>query len=222
MRGGLWEARIGRGTTPSPGILAVRSGSPFTSPPCSGARCSGPSSEPGSDCLLAGEGATARLAYCHLVGSWMQPLRKTCSCWGPTIRPTGARTTAEWSPRLVTPVRRERREELALAQRQLSGPDPGAVPRRIVILGLLYAAMAGFAFLLDPRDFRLPRNLGWSIPVFGFAVVVPYLSVSWWTTGRTYGKALLEHHVHRLRTRGPGADPVRMSHALKLHACSLK
>jgi maltooligosyltrehalose synthase len=53
------------------------------------------------------------------------------------------------------------------------------------------AIVAGFLFLLHPASFHFPRDLGWSIPLIGFVVAAPYLAFGWYTTGRTYGDALL-------------------------------
>lgn len=61
----------------------------------------------------------------------------------------------------------------------------------IGVLGLIYAVTTGFAFLLHPSSFHVPPWLGWSIPVIGFVIVVPYLTLCWHGTGRTYGAALL-------------------------------
>lgn len=71
----------------------------------------------------------------------------------------------------------------------------------IVIVAATYGVVAGVAFLLHPRSFTPPGWLGWSIPVIGFVVVVPYLTFGWCTTGRTYGDALLGLRVvdHRGR-----------------------
>jgi uncharacterized RDD family membrane protein YckC len=88
-----------------------------------------------------------------------------------------------------------------IAARQYQGRRAGIVTRMVangidlvvivLILGLIYGIYAGVLFLLHPRSFTLPSGLGWSMPVIGFVVVVPYLTISWLTTGRTYGDALL-------------------------------
>lgn len=74
----------------------------------------------------------------------------------------------------------------------------------IGIVAAIYGGWAGLLFLVQPRSFRWPDGLGWSIPVIGFVVVTPYLALSWSATGRTYGDALLglrvvSRHGHRLR-----------------------
>lgn len=87
------------------------------------------------------------------------------------------------------------------AARAYQGLRAGVVTRLIAnsvdllvivgILALIYAVMAGLGFLLHPSSFTFPDWLGWSIPVIGFVVVVPYLALCWTVTGRTYGDALL-------------------------------
>lgn len=77
----------------------------------------------------------------------------------------------------------------------------------VVILCVIYAVVAGFAFLLHPSSFHFPAGLGWSIPVIGFVVAVPYLALCWRMTGRTYGDALLglrvvNHDGKRMRIAG--------------------
>lgn len=85
----------------------------------------------------------------------------------------------------------------------------GAVDLLVVVLIIcaIYAGVAGFLFLLHPSSFHFPRGLGWSIPVVGFAVAVPYLTLCWCMTGRTYGDVLLglrvvNHDGRQLRLVG--------------------
>lgn len=61
----------------------------------------------------------------------------------------------------------------------------------VAIVALIYVAIAAFGFLMHPRSFHWPQGLGWSLPLIGFVIVVPYLALSWAATGRTYGDALL-------------------------------
>ena len=77
----------------------------------------------------------------------------------------------------------------------------------IVILCLIYGVIAGIGFLLNPSSFHWPSSLGWTIPVIGFVIVMPYLTLSWCATGRTYGDALFGLRVvnykgERLRIAG--------------------
>jgi RDD family len=88
-----------------------------------------------------------------------------------------------------------------VAARPYQGQPAGVVSRTlailadvvvvIAILGFIYGAIAAAAFLLHPHSFSWPSRLGWSIPVIGFVIVVPYLTLTWTATGRSYGQALL-------------------------------
>ena len=60
----------------------------------------------------------------------------------------------------------------------------------IGIVGAIYLAVAGLAFALNPTSFHWPRNFAWSLPVAGFVIAVPYLTLTWGTTGRSYGDTL--------------------------------
>jgi uncharacterized RDD family membrane protein YckC len=98
---------------------------------------------------------------------------------------------------------------IPLPARQYQGRRAGVVTRVvanavdlgvvIAIVGAIYAVIAATAFLLHPRSFHWPTGLGWSIPVIGFVVLVPYLTLSWCMTGRTYGDALLGLRVVNYR-----------------------
>lgn len=82
----------------------------------------------------------------------------------------------------------------------------------LVVVGILaavYGLTAGIAFMLHPRSFHIPAGLGWSIPVIGFVIVVPYLTLTWHATGRSYGDALLG-----LRVVGRGGGRIRFTVAL--------
>jgi len=90
---------------------------------------------------------------------------------------------------------------LPVGAREYQGRRAGVVTRVVanavdflvvlVILALIYGFIAGFLFLLHPHSFRWPSGLGWTIPVIGFGLAVPYLALAWHTTGRTYGDVLL-------------------------------
>lgn len=73
----------------------------------------------------------------------------------------------------------------------------------IAIMALISTGIAAVTFLLDPRQFHWPEKLSWSILAIGFVIVVPYLALSWASTGRTYGKALLGLRVVDHRGRRP-------------------
>jgi uncharacterized RDD family membrane protein YckC len=77
----------------------------------------------------------------------------------------------------------------------------------IVVVAALYLAFAGGAFVLHPSSFQWPRHLAWSVPVIGFLVAVPYLTLTWCATGRSYGDALfglrvVNRHGQRLNLFG--------------------
>ena len=69
----------------------------------------------------------------------------------------------------------------------------------LVVLGLIYGFIAGVTFLLNPSSFNFPSGIGWSIPVIGFVIVLPYLAISWYNTGRTFGGELLGLRVVNFR-----------------------
>jgi uncharacterized RDD family membrane protein YckC len=59
------------------------------------------------------------------------------------------------------------------------------------VLALGYAGLAGLLFLIDPRTFTFPApGLLFSLTA-ALAVLVVYLTVSWWITGRTYGSQVM-------------------------------
>jgi uncharacterized RDD family membrane protein YckC len=71
----------------------------------------------------------------------------------------------------------------------------------VAAMGVVYGVLAGASFLINPRSFSWPSNLGWSIPVVGLVLVWPYLTLCWMATGRTYGDALLGLRVVDRRGR---------------------
>jgi uncharacterized RDD family membrane protein YckC len=98
---------------------------------------------------------------------------------------------------------------LPRAARPYQGQRAGLVTRLVAavvdagVVGLIlaagYAALAGFRFILSPRGFRFPdTNLLLSMAA-GFVVCVVYLTVCWWTSGRTYGDLLMGLRVVNLR-----------------------
>ena len=68
----------------------------------------------------------------------------------------------------------------------------------IVLIGSVYLVIAGIDFLIDPRTFNWPSLPLWDIAVI-VAVVIPYLTLSWCTTGRTYGDVLFGLEVLNFR-----------------------
>jgi RDD family len=117
--------------------------------------------------------------------------------------------TADGTPHDGPPARHP--SAIPVAARPYQGRSAGVVTRIgaalvdalvvIVALGGIYGVIAGASFLLRPRSFSWPAGLGWSIPVIGFVVVVPYFTVCWSAIGRSYGQALLGLRVITSRGR---------------------
>jgi uncharacterized RDD family membrane protein YckC len=82
--------------------------------------------------------------------------------------------------------------------------DAGVVG--LVLLGG-YAAVAGLLFVWDPRGFTFP-DLGVVVSLaMALVVLVVYLTLAWWTSGRTYGCLVMGLRVvsyrgERLRLAG--------------------
>ncbi|MCW2522526.1 MAG: domain containing protein [Frankiales bacterium] len=79
----------------------------------------------------------------------------------------------------------------------------------IAILGAIYTGIAAVTFIVHPSSFHWPQNLGWSVPVVGFGIGVPYLALSWCTSGRSYGATVLG-----LRVLGRGGCRLGFGRAL--------
>jgi uncharacterized RDD family membrane protein YckC len=60
----------------------------------------------------------------------------------------------------------------------------------VIIVAALYLGFAGVAFAIHPASFHWPHGFAWGLPVVGFLVAVPYLTLTWCATGRSYGDAL--------------------------------
>jgi uncharacterized RDD family membrane protein YckC len=94
---------------------------------------------------------------------------------------------------------------------QLNGHPAGLVSRLcasavdlIVVIGLMgavYLVIAGGSFLIHPRHFEWPENIGWSIPVVGAVLAAPYLAIAWSNGGRTVGDSLFGLRVVTRRGR---------------------
>lgn len=68
------------------------------------------------------------------------------------------------------------------------------------LMALVFLGVAGITFLIDPRTFHWPHLQLWGLGVI-VAVVLPYLTLSWCTTGRTYGDLLFGLQVLNFRGR---------------------
>lgn len=64
-----------------------------------------------------------------------------------------------------------------------------AIDGVVVIVALLgvYAGVAVFLFMVDPRGFQFPDVSLFFTGLAAFAGLVVYLSAFWWISGRTYG-----------------------------------
>ena len=116
---------------------------------------------------------------------------------------------------IPAPVRQYQGRRAGIVTRVVANAvDLGVV---IAIVGAIYALIAATAFLLRPRTFQWPTGLGWGIPVIGVVIVIPYLTLSWFITGRTYGDTLLGVRVVNHRGERMGIA----SAVLRAVACTL-
>jgi uncharacterized RDD family membrane protein YckC len=82
--------------------------------------------------------------------------------------------------------------------------DAGVVG--LVLLGA-YAGLAVLLFLLDPRSFTMPEARIVISLAAGLVVLVVYLTLGWWVSGRTYGCLVMglrvvSHRGGRMRLVG--------------------
>ncbi len=93
----------------------------------------------------------------------------------------------------VSPVPREARpyqgNRAGVVTRVIASTIDGVVVGAILLAG--YATIAGFMFLLDPRNFSFPDTSLILSLAAGFAVLVVYLTVAWAISGRTYGSLVM-------------------------------
>ena len=67
-----------------------------------------------------------------------------------------------------------------------------------------YFGLAGFLFLIDPRDFSMPHS-GLFLSIFMAGLVAGvYLTLSWWVVGRTYGYLVMGLRLRSRRDGHPG------------------
>ncbi|HEU4947666.1 MAG TPA: RDD family protein [Kribbella sp.] len=111
----------------------------------------------------------------------------------------------------ISPVPREARPYQGQRAGAVSRLAAAVIDALLVALVLLagYAGVAGFLFLIDPRGFSFPElGLIFSLTA-AFIVLVVYLTVSWWITGRSYGGLVMG-----LRVVGRGGEDLRFIGAL--------
>ena len=111
----------------------------------------------------------------------------------------------------ISPVPREARPYQGRRAGLVTRIVAAAIDGILVGFALLggYLALAGFLFLVDPRGFTFPEvGLIFSM-ASAFVVLVVYLTVSWWISGRSYGCLVMG-----LRVVGRGGHPIRLTGAL--------
>lgn len=113
----------------------------------------------------------------------------------------------------ISPVPREARpyqgRRAGLVTRIVAAAIDGILVGFALLVG--YLALAGFLFLVNPRGFTFPEvGLVFSM-ASAFVVLVVYLSVSWWISGRSYGCLVMGLRVlsHREEHLGAGWALVR-------------
>lgn len=102
-------------------------------------------------------------------------------------------------PRSARPYQGQR---AGVVSRLLAAATDGVIVLAAVLV--LYAAYAGVVFLFDPVRFSFPRAQADNLLGESGLLLAAYLTVSWSTTGRTYGQLLLGLRVlgaHRPRPR---------------------
>ncbi len=88
-----------------------------------------------------------------------------------------------------SPVPREARpyqgQRAGLVTRMVAAVIDGVVVGLVLLVG--YAAFAVLLFMVDPRNFTFPEvQLLFSLTA-AFLVLVVYLTIAWWISGRSYG-----------------------------------
>jgi uncharacterized RDD family membrane protein YckC len=97
------------------------------------------------------------------------------------------------------PARAYQGRRAGLVSRLIAAGVDGVVV--VVILSAAYLGLVGAAFLLSPKSFSFPSP-SVVFAVAGFlATLTLYLTVSWATTGRTYGDHLMALRVVNFRGR---------------------
>jgi uncharacterized RDD family membrane protein YckC len=93
----------------------------------------------------------------------------------------------------VSPVPREARPYQGHRAGAVTRVSAATIDAAVVgaVLLVSYGLMAGFLFLLDPRRFTFPDTSIFRSLIAALVVLVVYLSLAWWTSGRTYGCLVL-------------------------------
>ena len=111
----------------------------------------------------------------------------------------------------VSPIPSEARQyqgqRAGLVTRLVAAAIDGILVGLVLLLG--YAGFAGLLFLIDPRGFSFPEMGLFLSLSSAFVVLVIYLTVSWWISGRTYGALVMG-----LRVVGHRGENMRLLGAL--------
>jgi len=97
-------------------------------------------------------------------------------------------TTSGISP-LPVEARTHQGHRAGVISRLVAAVIDGLVVGAVLLLG--YAGLAGLLFLVDPRSFTFPEPGAFFSMTAALTVLVVYLTVSWWITGRTYGSLVM-------------------------------
>jgi uncharacterized RDD family membrane protein YckC len=111
----------------------------------------------------------------------------------------------------VSPLPAEARayqgQRAGLVTRLVAASIDGLLVGLFLLVG--YAGFAGFLFLIDPRNFSFPEMGLFLSLTSAFVVLVLYLTISWWISGRTYGCLVMG-----LRVVGHRGENMRLIGAL--------
>lgn len=61
----------------------------------------------------------------------------------------------------------------------------------VVLVSVAYLTAAGFAFFIDPQDFKFPKPHLFLTSTLSTSATAVYLAVGWWISGRTPGKQVV-------------------------------
>jgi uncharacterized RDD family membrane protein YckC len=105
----------------------------------------------------------------------------------------------------ISPVPREARIHQGRPAGVVTRVAAAAIDAGVVAAVLLvsYCGLAAVVFLLDPRHFTFPDSSLLRSLTTAFFVLVVYLTVAWWLSGRTYGCLVLGLRVLNHNGRAP-------------------
>jgi uncharacterized RDD family membrane protein YckC len=110
-------------------------------------------------------------------------------------------TQAEPSIRIPAAARRFQGQRAGIITRFAAAIiDLGVV---VGLVAVLYAVIFGISFILHPRHPHWP-DLSWSLWFIGVVIAIPYLALTWTTTGRSVGNTVLGTRVVSRRSQRLG------------------